>query len=222
MWPKMWRTDVKNWLTGKDPDAGKDWRWEENGMTGWDGWMASPTWWAWVWISSRSWWWTGHAAVHGVTESDTTEQMNKNKLPDTLRPFPVLGQRHSLLTLEQTPRVAGGGCGGDRVGKRRASERKRRVNAIAFCLRSCSQRRGFSICEYVGKHSHVQAVRRPHFGTEIMTPRLREGPPGLPPTTAPPRQLHAPAGSRWLWTEETRKGSGREEQGFPRRSTRYK
>ena len=25
--------DVKNWLTGKDPDAGKDWRWEEKGMT---------------------------------------------------------------------------------------------------------------------------------------------------------------------------------------------
>ena len=26
---------------------------------GWDGWMASPTWWTWVWASSRSWWWTG-------------------------------------------------------------------------------------------------------------------------------------------------------------------
>ena len=25
---------------------------------GWDGWMASPTWWTWVWASSRSWWWT--------------------------------------------------------------------------------------------------------------------------------------------------------------------
>ena len=25
--------DVKNWLTGKDPDAGKDWRQEEKGMT---------------------------------------------------------------------------------------------------------------------------------------------------------------------------------------------
>ena len=25
--------DVKNWLIGKDPDAGKDWRWEEKGMT---------------------------------------------------------------------------------------------------------------------------------------------------------------------------------------------
>ena len=25
--------NVKNWLIGKDPDAGKDWRWEEKGMT---------------------------------------------------------------------------------------------------------------------------------------------------------------------------------------------
>ena len=30
--------DVKNWLIGKDPDAGKDWRQEEKGRTGWDGW----------------------------------------------------------------------------------------------------------------------------------------------------------------------------------------
>ena len=26
---------------------------------GWDGWMASPTQWTWVWVSSRNWWWTG-------------------------------------------------------------------------------------------------------------------------------------------------------------------
>ena len=25
---------------------------------GWDGWMALPTLWTWVWVSSRSWWWT--------------------------------------------------------------------------------------------------------------------------------------------------------------------
>ena len=31
--PKLWPPDVKNWLTGKDLDAGKDWRWEEKGMT---------------------------------------------------------------------------------------------------------------------------------------------------------------------------------------------
>ena len=31
--PILWPPDVKNWLNGKDPDAGKDWRWEEKGMT---------------------------------------------------------------------------------------------------------------------------------------------------------------------------------------------
>ena len=29
----------------------------------WDGWMASPTQWTWVWVSSRSWWWTGRLSV---------------------------------------------------------------------------------------------------------------------------------------------------------------
>ena len=32
--PIIWRPDVKNWLIGKDPEAGKDWRPEEKGMTG--------------------------------------------------------------------------------------------------------------------------------------------------------------------------------------------
>ena len=41
---KAQRTDAKNWLIGKDPDAGKDWRWEEKGMTedemvGWHHWL---------------------------------------------------------------------------------------------------------------------------------------------------------------------------------------
>ena len=42
--PILWPFDVKNWLTGKDPDAGKDWRREEKGMTedemvGWHHWF---------------------------------------------------------------------------------------------------------------------------------------------------------------------------------------
>ena len=55
--------DVKSWLIWKDPDAGKDWRQEEKGMTGWDGWMASPTQCRWVWVNSGSWWWTGRPGV---------------------------------------------------------------------------------------------------------------------------------------------------------------
>ena len=30
---------------------------------GWDGWMASSTRWTWVWVNSRSWWWTGRPGV---------------------------------------------------------------------------------------------------------------------------------------------------------------
>ena len=42
--PKLCPSDVKNWLIGKDPDAGKDWRQEEKGMTedemvGWHHWL---------------------------------------------------------------------------------------------------------------------------------------------------------------------------------------
>ena len=42
--PIFWPLDLKNWLTGKDPDAGKDWRQEEKGMTvdemvGWHHWL---------------------------------------------------------------------------------------------------------------------------------------------------------------------------------------
>ena len=31
--PIFWPPDAKNWLTRRDPDAGKDWKWEEKGMT---------------------------------------------------------------------------------------------------------------------------------------------------------------------------------------------
>ena len=31
--PILWPPDVKNWLTGKDPDVGKDWRHKEKGKT---------------------------------------------------------------------------------------------------------------------------------------------------------------------------------------------
>ena len=42
--PIIWPPDVKNWLTGKDPDAGKNWRQEEKGttedeMVGWHHWF---------------------------------------------------------------------------------------------------------------------------------------------------------------------------------------
>ena len=45
------------------------WCWEglraggEGDGRGWDGWMASPTRWTWVWVNSGSWWWTGRPGV---------------------------------------------------------------------------------------------------------------------------------------------------------------
>ena len=32
-------------------------------IRGWDGWMASLTWWTWVWVNSESWWWTGRPGM---------------------------------------------------------------------------------------------------------------------------------------------------------------
>ena len=37
--------------------------WGEGEDRGWDGWMASLTRWTWVWVNSRSWWWTGRPGV---------------------------------------------------------------------------------------------------------------------------------------------------------------
>ena len=47
----------------------RPWCWErlkaggEGDDRGWDGWMASLTWWTWVWASSGCWWWTGKPGV---------------------------------------------------------------------------------------------------------------------------------------------------------------
>ena len=61
--PILWLPHAKSWLNGKD------WCWEglgaggEGDDKGWDGWMASLTRWTWVWVNSRSWWWTGRPGV---------------------------------------------------------------------------------------------------------------------------------------------------------------
>ena len=60
--PILWPPHV-SWLIGKDSVAGRDWgrrRGEQQRMSDW---MVSPTWCAWVWVNSRSWWWTGRPGV---------------------------------------------------------------------------------------------------------------------------------------------------------------
>ena len=50
----------------------RPWCWErlraggEGDYRGWDGWMASPTQWTWVWVNSGSWWWTGVLQFMGL------------------------------------------------------------------------------------------------------------------------------------------------------------
>ena len=61
----------------------------EEDNRGWDGWMASLTWWTWVWVSSGSWWGIGK---HGVLQSmgsqrvrhDWATEMNWNMILNCL------------------------------------------------------------------------------------------------------------------------------------------
>ena len=58
LWPPLMKTHLK-----------RPWCWErlravgEGEDRGWDGWMASPTQWTWVWVDSGSWLWTGRPGV---------------------------------------------------------------------------------------------------------------------------------------------------------------
>ena len=59
----------------------RPWCWEtlkaggEGDDRGWDGWMASPTQWTWVWINSGSWWWT---RMPGVLQSMGLQRVRRD------------------------------------------------------------------------------------------------------------------------------------------------
>ena len=67
----MQRTDSleKTLMLGKIEGGG------EGDDRGWDGWMASPTWQTGVWVSSRSWWWTGKP---GMMQSMGSQRVGHN------------------------------------------------------------------------------------------------------------------------------------------------
>ena len=76
----------------------RPWCWErlkvgrEGDNRGWDGWMASPTQWTWVWVNSGSWWWTGRPGMlqsmgSGHKELDTIKWLNWTKLNAQLPSF---------------------------------------------------------------------------------------------------------------------------------------
>ena len=68
----------------------RPWCWEglgaggEGDDRGWDGWMASPTRWMWVWVSSGSWWWTGRPGMLQFMESQRVRHDQATELNFTL------------------------------------------------------------------------------------------------------------------------------------------
>ena len=101
--PILWPPVVKSWLTGKDLHAGKDWGQEEGGDgRGWDGWMALPTQWTWVWVDSGSWWWTGRPGMLWFMGSqrvghDWATELNWTELNSDLPVFIKNSKRYVLL-----------------------------------------------------------------------------------------------------------------------------
>ena len=88
--PILWPPDAKNWLIGKDPDAGKDWRQEEeetseDEMVGW-----------YHWLNGHEFEWApglgdGQGSLTccspwGCKDSDTTEQLNFNFILTQIQP----------------------------------------------------------------------------------------------------------------------------------------
>ena len=68
-WCWSWNSNILGTSCEELTHWKRPWGWEglraggEGEDRGWDGWMASPTRWTWVWVNSGSWWWTGRPGV---------------------------------------------------------------------------------------------------------------------------------------------------------------
>ena len=81
----------------------RPWCWEglgaggEGDDRGWDGWTASPTRWAWVWVNSGSWWWTRRPDLLRFMVSQSRTQLSHwTELNWTLRWICMVSQRFHL------------------------------------------------------------------------------------------------------------------------------
>ena len=62
---------------------------------GWDGWMASLTRWTWIWVDSRSWWWTGRPGMLQFMGSQRVRHDWVTELNWTINDFKVVSMYHS-------------------------------------------------------------------------------------------------------------------------------
>ena len=73
--------------------------WEGDGR-GWDGWMASPTGWAWVWVNSGNWWWTGRPGMLWFTGS---QRVGHNWATELNWTEPVVAATAAAKSLQSCP-----------------------------------------------------------------------------------------------------------------------
>ena len=103
------------------------WCWErlkvagERDDRGWDGWMASPTQWTWVWVNSGSWWWTGRP---GMLQSMGSQKVGHDRATELnwksswssvppsppWTPFRVCQRSTATASQDSTPEEADGKC----------------------------------------------------------------------------------------------------------------
>ena len=117
-WVFIGRTDIEAktsvlWPPEELTHLKRPWCWErlqaggEGGGRGWVCWMASPTQWPWVWVNSRSWWWTGRPGMlqsmgSQIVGHDWVTEVNWN---DTETPNP--GQWDRAMWLMRPQLLAG-------------------------------------------------------------------------------------------------------------------